>query len=213
MSPILVANDIQVDVRGGTVADGPLLLAFIQSMAAFGKLTVSATEESLRAALFGDAPAARTPLAFVNGKPIAYATYFFTFATMVGGRGLWLDDVFIDPAFRGKGIGRTLMAYLAQIADCLAERLLYVLKAAAKTVGEGVPVRPDCLGGALEEAAAFQRVLETREEAEEHECQIAVSGEAGDDRLQIGHDSPPDIRSCGESAISSRCKWRRLPRR
>jgi GNAT superfamily N-acetyltransferase len=118
---VLVANGIEVELRAGTVADVPLLLAFIRSMAAFEKLTVSATEESLRAALFGEAPAARTLLAFVDGKPIAYLTYFFTFGTMVGKRGLWLDDLFIDPAFRGKGIGRALMAYLARVAlehDC-----------------------------------------------------------------------------------------------
>jgi GNAT superfamily N-acetyltransferase len=93
-----------------------LLLSFIRSMAAFEKLEVTATEESLAAALFGEAPAARTLLAFVGGKPVAYATYFFTFATMVGRRGLWLDDLFVDPAFRGQGIGRALMAYLAGVA-------------------------------------------------------------------------------------------------
>lgn len=113
---ILVAKNIDVEVRAGRMADVPLLLAFIRSMAAFEKLTVSATEESLRAALFGEAPIARTLLAFVDGKHIAYATYFFTFATMVGKRGLWLDDLFIDPSFRGKGIGQALMAYLADIA-------------------------------------------------------------------------------------------------
>jgi GNAT superfamily N-acetyltransferase len=113
---ILVVNNVDVEVRAGTIADIPVLLAFIQAIGAFEKLTVSATEESLRAALFGDAPAAHTLLAWVDGKPIAYATYFFTFATMVGKRGLWLDDLFIDPAFRGKGIGRALMAYLADIA-------------------------------------------------------------------------------------------------
>jgi GNAT superfamily N-acetyltransferase len=113
---ILAANGIHVDVRAGTIADVPLLLSFIRSMAAFEKLTVTATEDSLRTALFGDDPAARTLLAFVDGKPVAYATYFFTFATMVGKRGLWLDDLFIDSAFRGKGIGHALMAYLADIA-------------------------------------------------------------------------------------------------
>lgn len=113
---ILVANDLEVDVRAGTIADVPLLLAFIHKMAAFENLAVSATEDSLRAALFGEAPAARTLLAFVERKPIAYATYFFTFGTMIGRRGLWLDDLFIDPGFRGKGIGRALMAYLAEIA-------------------------------------------------------------------------------------------------
>jgi len=113
---ILIANNIEVEVRAGTIADVPLLLAFIRSMADFEKLTVTATEDSLRAALFGEDPAVYTLLAFVDRKPIAYATYFFTFATMIGKRGLWLDDLFVDAAFRGKGIGQALMAYLADIA-------------------------------------------------------------------------------------------------
>jgi GNAT superfamily N-acetyltransferase len=113
---ILMANNVKVEVRAGTPADVPLLLTFIRAMAAFEKLPVSATEESLHAALFGEAPAARALLAFVEGKPIGYATYFFTFTSMMGRRALWLDDLFIDPAFRGKGIGKALMAYLANIA-------------------------------------------------------------------------------------------------
>jgi GNAT superfamily N-acetyltransferase len=112
---IVVINNIEADFRDATATDIPLLLSFIRSMAVFEKLTVTATEEWLRAALFGEAPAARVLLAFVNGEPIAYATYFFTF-TMVGRRGLWLDDLFVIPAFRGKGIGRAIMAYLADIA-------------------------------------------------------------------------------------------------
>jgi GNAT superfamily N-acetyltransferase len=113
---VLVVNNIDVEVRAATITDVPLLLSFIRAMAAFEKLTVTATEESLEAALFGEAPAARTLLAFVDGQPIGYVTYFFTFATMEAKRGLWLDDLFIDPAFRRKGIGRALMAYLADVA-------------------------------------------------------------------------------------------------
>jgi GNAT superfamily N-acetyltransferase len=113
---LLVVNGIDVELRAGTIADVPVLLTFIRAMAAFEKLPVTATEESLRAALFGEAPAAHTLLAFVNGHPVAYATYFFTFATMEGKRGLWLDDLFVDTAFRGKGIGQALMAYLADVA-------------------------------------------------------------------------------------------------
>jgi hypothetical protein len=88
-----MAKGVDLDVRAGTVGDVPLLLSLFRAMATFEKLTVSATEESLRAALFGDAPAARTLLAFVNGKPAAYVVYFFTFSTMLEKRGLWLEDL------------------------------------------------------------------------------------------------------------------------
>jgi GNAT superfamily N-acetyltransferase len=113
---MLTVDNMEVEVRAGSLADVPLLLEFIRAMAAFEKLTVSATEESLHNALFGDAPSARALLVFVDGKPIGYATYFFSFTSMMGRRALWLDDLFIDPGFRGKGIGKALMAYLAGIA-------------------------------------------------------------------------------------------------
>jgi GNAT superfamily N-acetyltransferase len=117
----VIGDGVQADVRAGTADDVPLLLSFFRAMAEFEKLTVTATEDSVRAALFGDAPAARTLLAFVDGRPVAYVIYFFTFSTMVGKRGLWLEDLFIDPAFRGKGLGQALMSHLADIAvqnDC-----------------------------------------------------------------------------------------------
>jgi GNAT superfamily N-acetyltransferase len=112
----LTVNNVEVDVRAAAPGDVPLLLSFIRAMAAFEKLSVSATETSLEDALFGEAPAAHALLAFVDGEPIGYAIYFFSFSSMMGRRALWLDDLFIDPAFRGRGIGKALMAYLAGIA-------------------------------------------------------------------------------------------------
>jgi GNAT superfamily N-acetyltransferase len=112
----LDVNGLEVDVRPGTSGDVTQLLTFIRAMAAFEKLTASATEASLREALFGESPAARVLLASVGGQPIAYATYFFTFGTMVGRRCLWLDDLYVDPAFRARGIGKALMGYLAGLA-------------------------------------------------------------------------------------------------
>jgi GNAT superfamily N-acetyltransferase len=112
----VVGRGVEAEVRAGTADDVPLLLSFFRAMAEFEKLRVTATEESVRTALFGEAPAARTLLAFVDGTPVAYVIYFFTFSTMVGKRGLWLEDLFIDPAFRGKGLGQALMTHLANIA-------------------------------------------------------------------------------------------------
>ena len=112
----LGVTDLEIEVREGTVEDVPLLLAFIRSMAEFEKLAVTATEELLRESLFGNRPAAHTLLAFVDGTPVAYAVYFFTFSTMAGKRGLWLDDLYVNSEFRGKGIAKALMAYLADLA-------------------------------------------------------------------------------------------------
>lgn len=113
---LLTVNDLRVEVRAGTPSDVPLLLTLIREMAAFEKLAATATEESLQAALFGDVPAAHTLLVFVDDTAVGYAIYFYSFTSMMGRRALWLDDLFVVPAFRGKGIGKALMAYLARIA-------------------------------------------------------------------------------------------------
>ena len=109
-------NGLKIEIRDTTRADVPLLLAFIRKMAEFEKLAVSATEASLHDALFGAAPAARALLVVVDGTPAGYATYFFSFTSMMGRRALWLDDLFVDSAYRGQGIGKVLMAYIAKIA-------------------------------------------------------------------------------------------------
>lgn len=112
----IALNDIDVEIRAGTPGDVPLLLTLIRKLAEFEKLTTGATEESLRADLFGEAATARTLLAFVDGEPAGYAIYFFSFASMEGRRALWLEDLFIDAGFRGKGIGKAMMTYVAKIA-------------------------------------------------------------------------------------------------
>ncbi|MGW8179824.1 MAG: N-acetyltransferase family protein, partial [bacterium] len=117
----LAARDLEFEVRQGTAEDVPLLLSFIHSMAEFEKLEVAATEQMLQDSLFCERPAAYTLLAFVAGTPVAYVVYFFSFSTMAGKRGLWLDDLFVSPEFRGRGIASALMTYLADLAihnDC-----------------------------------------------------------------------------------------------
>ena len=109
-------DDLEVEIRPGTTDDVPLLLSMIRELAEFEKQTTAATEDSLRADLFGAAAVAKTLLALVDGRPAGYVIYFFTFASMEGRRALWLEDLFVDAAFRGKGIGKALMSYVANIA-------------------------------------------------------------------------------------------------
>jgi GNAT superfamily N-acetyltransferase len=112
----LSADGLQIDLREATADDAPLLLDLFGRMAAFENLPLAATESALRESLFGDDPAAHVRIVMAEDRPIGYLTYFFTFASTMGRRGLWLDDIFIDPAFRGRGIGRALMAWLADLA-------------------------------------------------------------------------------------------------
>ena len=107
---------LNVDVRAATIDDIPVLLTFIRKMGAFEKLTVSTTEDDLRESLFGESPAARALLLTLDERPIGYATYFFTFASMTGRRGLWLDDLFIDEPHRAKGIGKAFMGFMNEMA-------------------------------------------------------------------------------------------------
>jgi GNAT superfamily N-acetyltransferase len=105
-----------VELREGTIDDVPLLLSFVRAMAGFEGLEVTATEASLRSALFGPEPAARVLLAYVGGHPVGYATYFFTFASTLGARNLWLDDLFVTESFRRRGVGQAIMRYLSALA-------------------------------------------------------------------------------------------------
>lgn len=101
-----------------TESDIPLILTFIRELAQFEKLgdAVLANEERLRTSLFGPKPYAEAVIAYENVEPIAFALYFFNYSTFVGLPGLYLEDIFVRPQFRGSGVGRTLFAFLAQKA-------------------------------------------------------------------------------------------------
>lgn len=119
---LLNVNGISVEVNQATPSDAALLVKLIGQMAAFEKLDATVTEADLRASLFGEAPAAQAVIVSLDGAPIGYMTYFFSFSSMRGKRALWLDDLYIVPEARGKGIGKALMAYMAKVAadhDCV----------------------------------------------------------------------------------------------
>jgi GNAT superfamily N-acetyltransferase len=110
-------------IRSANESDVPLILQFIKELAEYEKLAheAVATEESLRHNLFGPRKTAEVILAFENEHPVGFALFFHNFSTFVGKPGIYLEDLFVRPKFRGRGYGKALMIELARIAkerDC-----------------------------------------------------------------------------------------------
>lgn len=110
-------------IRPAEAADSACLLVLIHQMAAYEKLSheVTATEARLRATLFGERPAAEALMAETSDGPVGYALFFHTYSTFLAQPGLYVEDIFVVPARRGRGIGKQLLARLAAIArqrDC-----------------------------------------------------------------------------------------------
>ena len=107
-----------LSIRPATVEDVALVARLIRELAEYERLADAAvaTEADLREQLFGERPAAEVLVAEADGEPAGFALFFHTFSTFLGKRGLYLEDLFVRPAFRGLGLGRHLMAALARIA-------------------------------------------------------------------------------------------------
>ncbi|CAH0416211.1 GNAT family N-acetyltransferase [Periweissella fabaria] len=104
-------------VRLATVEDTPLILQFIKELADYEELLseVTATEAILRKTLFEDHKA-EVIIGEVDEQPVAFALFFSNFSTFVGKPGLYLEDLYVKPEFRGAGFGKQLLAYLANLA-------------------------------------------------------------------------------------------------
>lgn len=105
-------------IRPATPDDVPVILRFVHALATFEKApdAVIATPELMLNALFGPHPAAECLIAELSGEPVGFALYFHNFSTWTARRGIWLDDLWVEPAARQAGVATALLKRLAQIA-------------------------------------------------------------------------------------------------
>ena len=108
-----------LSIRTTTIADVPLILNFVHRLAEYERARpdeVPVTEEDLRRDGFGPEPKFRCLIAEWNNVPAGFALYFYNYSTWLGRPGLYLEDLFVLPEMRGKGMGKALLRKLAQIA-------------------------------------------------------------------------------------------------
>ncbi len=105
-------------VRAAREQDVALILSFVRDLAEYEKLSheVEATEELLRETLFGPAPAAEVMLGYLNEEPVAFALFFSTFSTFLGRPGIYLEDLYVKPDARSRGIGKLMLRAVARVA-------------------------------------------------------------------------------------------------
>jgi len=105
-------------IRAARPDDAEILVNLVRELAVYEKLEqhARATPDDFRRHLFGPRPAAQALLAEVGGEPVGFALWFATFSTFRGQPGLYLEDIFVKPAYRGRGIGKGLLAAVARLA-------------------------------------------------------------------------------------------------
>jgi GNAT superfamily N-acetyltransferase len=113
-----VSSSESLRIETATERDIPLILEFVRGLAEYEKHLdkVKATEERIRKTIFGAEPAAQVLFAYENDNAVGFAVFFYTYSTFEGLPGLYLEDLFVKPEARGKGVGRALLRFLARLA-------------------------------------------------------------------------------------------------
>ena len=114
-------KSLKISIREATAKDVTVILNFIRELAEFEKLShqVEATENQLRRTLFSKNSIAKVLIAEINGKAVGFLLYFYNYSTFLGHPGIYIEDLYVNPKYRKKGVGRTLMKYCFKIAKDL----------------------------------------------------------------------------------------------
>lgn len=107
-----------IEIRDATVDDPGLILRFVKELAAYERApeAVTATEADIRHSLFGEDAIVHAVICEIGGVPAGFALYFFNYSTWLGRRGLYLEDLYVSPAYRRAGAGKALLKHLARVA-------------------------------------------------------------------------------------------------
>ncbi len=113
-----VSHNVEFSIRPACIEDCGLILSFIRELADYEKLLheVEADISSLENTLFGENPYAEVVIADYQDKAVGFALFFHNYSTFLGKPGLYLEDLYIRPTMRGRGFGKSLLAYLASLA-------------------------------------------------------------------------------------------------
>jgi GNAT superfamily N-acetyltransferase len=112
-----MSGDANISIRQAEPSDSALIFALVNEIAAYEKLSgeVDATEQQIAATLFASEPRVFCDIAEWNGEPVGFALWFLNFSSFRGRHGIYLEDIFVRPAFRQRGIGKALLARLARL--------------------------------------------------------------------------------------------------
>ncbi len=118
MNDATQTSDPRIALRFATGDDVGLILDFIRQLADFEKMAdeVVTDEDQLRQSLFGERRVAEVVIASYDGEPAGFALFFHNFSTFLGRPGIYLEDLFVIPKLRGRGIGRVMLSFLAKLA-------------------------------------------------------------------------------------------------
>ncbi|NEP78563.1 MAG: GNAT family N-acetyltransferase [Okeania sp. SIO3C4] len=108
----------ELKLRSATPADVPIIFELIKALAEYEKLShaVTGSVASLKADLFGDRPYAEAIIAEFAGQPVGFSLFFHNYSTFLTQPGIYIEDLFVLPEYRGRGIGKQLVSYVAQLA-------------------------------------------------------------------------------------------------
>ncbi|WP_233833634.1 GNAT family N-acetyltransferase [Paraburkholderia sp. ZP32-5] len=107
-----------IHIRPATSSDAALILRFITELAVYEKAEheVVATVADIEKSLFSAGVPAKALICEIDGEPVGFCVYFFSYSTWLGKQGLYLEDLYVSPASRGSGAGKQMLRHLAQIA-------------------------------------------------------------------------------------------------